>query len=983
MEVQVLQRVDRFWRIAFVTLLSGIVIAGSVYAFRQRQEDLRIEEMVPQMESADPLERLTAAEQVLRVDRGRRDARYVKAVAILDLHRDERRKESRAILHSLIDDPKFHQQTQARLELANSYLNEAAETVAGTIPAGAEVARRQIEETLLPEARAIREQLNADEVGRGTIILFEAREIDVLAGIQRVLLRRKQLEAAQATTASQEETRRQLDIDISRLRVRIRDLDKELVSLCAAAAALEPEDASHEVLMFRMYLRQGQVDEARQVAARVARRESLDGATAGEIAGSLLDLERIQAINATPEDVALARELLNHPRLTNRDDLKVELASASLAIQEDRPAEAEAMAKHLLARYAGHPRAMLLLTLAMLRQGRGAEALDMLSPYNEEVRTADGRMAMGLALLQRNSYTQGRDYLQQSLQISPNNLPARLALIESYVATGEVSQVAGEVGIAFELAPGHPQVRRYRTLLMAENRDRVGLARMLRERAYTASPTIEPADCAMAILLLLGDPSVDDMIADRVRERPDDSVGLVATAARHMTPEMRIDATTVMVRELISLMNVSPLSTPVGIDADRIDVGQPSAVTGQPPVSRNPLEGSRFIPWAFEDAMRLSALVVDRWPSDPLARDLAMRCAFWLGDDATARRHLAALVAQGGELSTAARVIDAWYQKKLDDPELQSRIVEVVSGVPQAGATPQYVQLRHALAGNDPLAVSAILESMVATHPWAEPAMALVLADMLRKGDAIRAEHWLKMVERLAPRMGALSRARYMLATGKAGESIAFIEQAMRDEPANSHMREQGTDIIARANLRLEHIELAAGALDQLAVADPDRAIQLRLMVVDAHLSVGRRSPAVLAIGSLLTDAKMTSRGLDRSLGRAERVMPPEQLMPLITTQLNYRPEEPVLLVYMARQNLLGRNLEAAAVNVAALQRLVPNTARTRATELLLATAAGNEDEVARLTAILTPEAAQRVRADWAAVQAAMAQPATESEEAE
>jgi len=385
----------------------------------------------------------------------------------------------------------------------------------------------------------------------------------------------------------------------------------------------------------------------------------------------------------------------------------------------------------------------------------------------------------------------------------------------------------------------------------------------------------------------------------------------------------------------------------------------------------NPLEGSRFMPWAFEDGYRLALLASERWPDDLMLHDLAMRCAFWLGDDAAARQHLAALVSAGEELSLPAVAIDAWYRKRLDDLAVRERLLDASVSIARAGATVHFVLLCDAVRKRDPKLVGETLETMVASHPWAEPAVTMVLADMLRRGDSIGAEHWLTLVGRLSPRMETLCRARYLLATGRPAEAIGIVEDVLRTEPPDSHVREQGTDIIARANLSLEHNELAAGSLDRLTAFEPDRTIPLRIMVTDAHLSSGRRSAASLTLGTLLTDAKMTPRGLDRAMQRAERIIASPQLIALIELQLGYRPEEPVLLVYLARQHLMADQLEAAAIAVASLQRIAPNAERTRATELLLADAAGNVEESKRLKAILGEDATAQVLADWSATREA------------
>ena len=134
------------------------------------------------------------------------------------------------------------------------------------------------------------------------------------------------------------------------------------------------------------------------------------------------------------------------------------LQGAAFAIESDRPAEAERIAREVLGRNAGHVRAMQLLGAALLMQSRGQEALEPLERAVRQGRdpAVETHLAIALRQVGRNDDAIAR--LRRAIKREPAFPPAFLELAIQLTELQRPDEALEILEKGVEIAPRYPEL---------------------------------------------------------------------------------------------------------------------------------------------------------------------------------------------------------------------------------------------------------------------------------------------------------------------------------------------------------------------------------------------------------------------------------------------------------------------------------------------------------------------------------------------
>jgi predicted Zn-dependent protease len=239
------------------------------------------------------------------------------------------------------------------------------------------------------------------------------------------------------------------------------------------------------------------------------------------------------------------------------------------------------------------------------------------------------------------------------------------------------------------------------------------------------------------------------------------------------------------------------------------------------------------------------------------------------------------------------------------------------------------------------------LQQQLADHPWCEPELLLAMRPAIRDADQEQVHAWLDLARQVSPGAALAAQGRYHLLTDQPAEAIHDATMLMRDESVGRLGRRYGTDIGARAHVQKNTAPLGVGMIESLAIAAPYGKVALQLASVDVLIDSGRDSEASAALVSLMGDQAVSSRWLDRMLVRAAVIMGPKRLDAAIETLLQYRRDDPLLLVYRAWCRGRSGDLDGARRALHAAETQQPQSPRIRMMSAALHIA-GGENEQAR-----------------------------------
>lgn len=131
------------------------------------------------------------------------------------------------------------------------------------------------------------------------------------------------------------------------------------------------------------------------------------------------------------------------------------------AVLATNPAEAERLARAIVARMPADPRPRLILASALRRQGRAAQALPLLIELTRVwPRAARTRYELGLCLAATGRAGEGLGQLEEAVRLDPNLADAWAALADSAFAAGDTAREGPARAALARIAAGNPELGR-------------------------------------------------------------------------------------------------------------------------------------------------------------------------------------------------------------------------------------------------------------------------------------------------------------------------------------------------------------------------------------------------------------------------------------------------------------------------------------------------------------------------------------------
>lgn len=905
-------------RLTIIALVVAAVLGMAIVMqmLRDRLTNANIAQLETQLHDEDADVRHTAATTILRAQPDHPSARLVSAAALLELGQ---RSEARKILASTLqhaDAPGF---LDAVILLTQSYMDEAAEQLHTTdVELAIERATPLINE-------ALSTRLLAGDIAKSDarLLMFQARALDLRSTLLDRKFRIRSLELNRARAISFEQQIESLGLTVDQTQKAIVAQDKELAEVCAYAIKTMPRDSQPYLYEFRRLRRSQYIADARDAAARMLDLPSIDRAVAGEIAYTLLSSELLVARPVTAADIELARRLITAPALTEDESLWHDLAEAELALQENRPTDALKLARSILDEpdYAAHPRATAMLARAMIALNRGTEAASMMARFNDVAATSEGLMVQGLADMAAGDDGHAREAFRQSLELEPQNLPARIAMIDSLFRRNAILDAEQDILLSQKISPTHPRVRGFVTRLLIEKLDRQAIWLFI-EPALT-NDVLKAEDT-----LIIGRMAIDDratiapLVTRRLAANPDDTLGLLTQSWLVSGARRRWEIAFLLSRRYLESLTINPLGLagapqcPVPLAPDVYAIVTPDDQPAPLPSETDAYHFARSLP---QIALVITRLACERWPeSRQELLPTMIELAVWSGDNALARPlidELAPAPAEGSLLAVLRQSLDGQSLTGLDSlPPSPTRF---------------FLSLEQALLADDFPLIQQRVRELLTAHPWAEPAFLHAVRHALEKSDPTAAKITIEIADRINPEMARLARGRMNLALRNPREALEAASAVGRDEATDSEVRVQATEITARANLLIGQPELAAGAFETLAFSMEDRSkLPMRLSALDVLVRTQRDRKAAVVIGTLAADAETRPDITDQVLVRAAIVMTPQRLDALIETLRLRRPDEPVLWLHQSHALLAAGNTEEASRLCDRLKTVAPSAPR-------------------------------------------------------
>jgi tetratricopeptide (TPR) repeat protein len=218
-------------------------------------------------------------------------------------------------------------------------------------------------------------------------------------------------------------------------------------------------------------------------------------------------------------------KLPEYPQPSNRPKASEQaLQGAIFALQMQRPAEAERIAAGVLKANRSDPRALQILSQALLMQGRTAEAIAPLEKAARRTEDPAIETQLAVALQAAGRRDQSLDHLRRATTRKPPFAPAFLELAQQLVSLGRRDEGIDLLKRGLALMPDVPDLSLQLGSILAERNDRAG-ARALFAQALACAP--ERADAMHTLAHAMqtdGDfAEAAEMFRRLLRNRPDDA----------------------------------------------------------------------------------------------------------------------------------------------------------------------------------------------------------------------------------------------------------------------------------------------------------------------------------------------------------------------------------------------------------------------------------------------------------------------------
>lgn len=907
-------------KILGIAVAALIAVAVVLQLLRGQVTTANLGELERRLTHEDAAVRHEAAAAIQRINPEHPSARLVNARALIELGR---RTDARQILTSLTADAATPGYVEAVALLTRSYLDEATEQLmTADVDLAFERASPVIDLALSAhELAGERAAKNAD------LLNLEARALDLRATFMQRRLYARVLDLAKARAVNFEQQVESLGLVVDQVRATIAAVDAKLATICKRARAVSPGDSRPYLYEFHLYLRAERYPDARGTASRLLALPSIDRAVAGEIAHTLLDSENLYARPVTAEDASLARDLLASKSLTAEPSIWYDLSEARLALWDRRYADAERLTKAIIHNpdTLGHPRATTMLGIAMIEQNRASEAVTLMTRATELAPSSEGLMVKGIAILATGDPFRARETLRQSIDMDPQNLPARLAMIQALFDRNAILDTEQDLSIAQKINPAHPRVRAFAARLMIEKLDRRGLLAMI--APATALRVITAADTELAARMAIDDRNAVKVLAEgRAKIDPDDTLAMLAQAWLKAGGRRRWEVASLLNERLAQALASDPLrlgeapTCPAPLAPALLVTVDPNAATEATPIPSE-VDARYFVPSLPQAAYQVTRLTALRYPEAAASlKPVLIELALWSGHNDDALQLIASLP----EPAAPGTMLDAIRE------HLEGRTPASTANLPDSPSR-RLLQLA-ALMRNDAQdpAVLRSLSELLINHAWAEHALLMLVRAALERNTLTDARLAIETAEKLNPEMALLAKGRLSLALRRPREALEAAGIVGRDEATDSEIRVQAAEIAARANLLIGQADVATATFDTLAYSMSDRKLPMRLTAIDVLVRSGKNQQAATAISSLTADAQSSPGMLDALLVRAQTVMLPQRFEALLNTIMLYLPEEPMLWLHQARVLTAMGKTDLAGQVIDRLQRIAPGAPRVR-----------------------------------------------------
>lgn len=913
-----MQKSVKILGIAVVVL---IAVAVALQLFRSQVTTANLGELEQRLTHAEAEVRHEAAAAIMRINPEHPNARLVNARALVELGR---RTDARNILTSLTANAATPGYVEAVVLLTRSYLDEASEQL---MTADVDLAFERAS-PMIDQALSSHELAGELAAGNADLLNLEARALDLRATFMQRRLRARVLDLAKARAVNFEQQVESLGLVVDQVRASVATQDSKLQVVCKRARAASPGDSRPYQYEFRMYIRAERYPDARGTASKLLALPSIDRAVAGEIAHTLLDAEQLYARPVTAEDASLARDLLASKSLTAEPSLWYDLSEARLALWDRRYADVERLAKAIInnPETKGHPRATVMLGVALIEQNRASEAVTVMTRSTDLALSSEGLMVKGLAILATGDPHRARETLRQSIDLDPQNMSARLAMIQALFDRNAILETEQDLSIAQKINPAHPRVRAYTVRLMIEKLDRRGLVAMI--SPATSTKVITARDTELAARMAIDDRNTVQALAEaRAKIDPEDTLAMLAQAWLKSGGRRRWEVAGLLNDQIAQALASDPLRLgeaplcPTPLDPSLLVTIDPNALTEPTPIPSE-ADARYFVASLPQRAFQVAKLTALRYPEAAVSlKPVMIELALWSGRNDVSLQLLASLPeppAQGTLLAAIREHIEGQTLTSLAQlPDSPSR---------------RLMQLTALMRENphDPAVLRNFSELLI-NHAWAEHALLMLVRAALERNDVTDAKLAIEAAEKLNPEMARLAKGRLSLALRRPREALEAAGIVGRDEATDSEIRVQAAEIAARGNLLIGQTDVATAAFDTLAYSMTDRKLPMRLLAIDVLIRAGKSQHAATMISSLSADVQGSPAMLDALLVRAAAVMPPQRLDALLNTIMLYVPEEPMLWLHQAHVLLAMGKTDLAGQVTDRLMRIAPGAPRVRA----------------------------------------------------
>lgn len=947
-------------------LAACVLLALGVSWYRAHQRDLaELAQARIMLQDHDAEARYYAAGVILKHEPGHIEARLIHA---RENFRRGRYLISRNDIQAIPSTATTEQAYEAAIIGAHSLLNIARNNIRQAPDRGVDTIGSQLTE-LLAQVSSYEEIIAADGRDPMASIIIKALIADSRAMYLRLVLRDIRAQIDQTRAASKGQTVEALGVQISDDQLELNLLEQAVGDLSQQAIRMDPLAEYPRVLLFKRYLRMGELALARESVQMLTRRDEISTELAIEVAGELLNLESRYHMQASAGDIALARTVLDRVTAQGRANVEYQFATAEVLLAQGHYQKADELLKQALSNraYVGHLHGVCLRARALIGLGHAHEAEQMLAKVNDRKPSWESKFVQGLAMIAEGK--SGLDLLRQAQEKQPDSLTVRLAICERIINNGGYEVADLDINQLNELAPMHPRVMQIRLDYAAHmgRRDIVNdyVHSVFREGLLKLTSD----DVTLVGYMMLDDVAAAQRLSEKIlAERPGNPVAMLGRHGRMCPADARMEAARYVAQALYPLVNDDPMRLPlppVFTAWERRTQKRALAAFGEVDLQASGLlmRESLYLPWALETTLHMLTIASERWPEDQRLAQLAVRTALWLGRTEEARLWLTKLKEnQQGPLehAIAAYLADdgAQLEKLLasghyvEAPAYEKNpdTIHVVNAANYSIVLDGYQGAEHAIGLSDHASatdptwlllemldrlkkrdlniVGFQMENILKKHPRAHTAVLWVTRTLYESGEIPALDQLLNRIENKSPYLSQIARSRLLLATNQVAQSTQGISLVGVEALADSSIRWQQSEIEAIAALARDQPVLAIGLLETLGLSIRSESPAIGVGQVELMIDAGRDRAAGSIIMQQLSISDLPPVWTDAYLARAMYFMDAERVLRAVELNLQDRREDGVLLYYRARLlQKLGQD-ELARQAIVTLNTLRPDAPR-------------------------------------------------------